>query len=256
MASHEIPARAYLIRLYFADVGGRLECVRFEMGADLDAVSGPDPEVVTAVALRGVPLRALVDKALFEETKSLRSWARDVGLSDRQSRELGTLVAAAEASLGRAPGRPPLYTEGHFLQVAVEYTEAWKVGGHPRRAVADRWQVSFSTAAKWVARARQLGFLPPTERGRPRGGQPPEEHAAPMPSPQARPGRRMQEIEGIESRERLQLEVLRRHEAWLAEYTGIGQTGKEGRRKPARSRLSGRARSGRVGPPLPLNATR
>jgi transposase len=219
------------------------------MGADLNAVSGPDPEVLTAVALRGVPLRALVDKALFEETKSLRSWARDGGLSERQRRELGMLVAAAESSLGRAPGRPPLYSEAHFLDVAVEYTEAWKAGGHPRQAVADRWRVSPATAAKWVARARQMGLLPPTERGRPRGGEPPEEHAAPRPGPQARSGSRLQEIKAIEARERLQVDVLRRHEAWLAEFTGIGQSGKETSPRSARSRPSGRARKRRAGLP-------
>ena len=46
------------------------------------------------------------------------------------------------------------------------YTEAYARGGYPTRAVVDKWSVSKSTAAEWVARARELGFLGQTEQGR------------------------------------------------------------------------------------------
>jgi hypothetical protein len=252
--SLQIPARAYQVTLYFADIGGRLECVRFEMGADLDAVNGPDPNPVTATTLRAVPLRELIDTAVFEQTKALGRWAREVGPTDRVRNDLLQQVATAEASLGqaprRAPGRPPEYSELHFLRVANAYTKACMSGGRrPRKAVADLWHVSPSTAAKWVARARRMGLLPATERGRPRGGEPPDENAASGPTPQTRRNSKLREIEVIEEREAFQLDVLRRHEAWLAEFTGLGQTGKEGRRKSVTSRSSARARKGRAGLP-------
>lgn len=174
-----VPAGTYVVTLDFAEVGGRLECVRFEIGADVDEPNAPVPAPLTASVLRGVPLRELIDQTLFEQTKNLRRWAREAGPTGRDARALRDRVAAAEGSLGRAPGRPPEYSDDHFKLVADAYTRAWKINRPPRQAVATQWQVSPSTAAKWVARARKMGFLPPTKRGRPRGGQPPVERTRP-----------------------------------------------------------------------------
>lgn len=215
-----VPAGTYVVTLDFAEVGGRLECVRFEIGADVDEPNAPDPAPLTASVLRGVPLGELIDQTLFEHTKRLRRWAREAGPTGREARHLRDRVAAAEGSLGRAPGRPPEYSDDHFKLVADAYTRAWKINRPPRQAVATQWQVSPSTAAKWVARARKMGFLPPTKRGRPRGGQPPVERTKAKPSPQARRSRKLEEIDRIEASEAMQLEVLQRHEAWLAELVG------------------------------------
>jgi len=182
-APSQVPSGPYLVTLDFAEVGGRLECVRFEIGADMDEPNSPDPVPVTASALRGIPLGELIDQALFERTKTLRRWAKEAGPAGGRSRRLRDRVASAEASLGRAPGRPPEYSEDHFKQVADAYTRAWKIGGHPTESVATQWHVSPSAAAKWVARAREMGFLPPTERGRARGGQPRGERARVKPAP-------------------------------------------------------------------------
>ena len=64
-----VPAGSYVVTLDFAEVGGRLECVRFEIGADVDEANGPDPAPLTASVLRGVPLRELIDQTLFEQTR-------------------------------------------------------------------------------------------------------------------------------------------------------------------------------------------
>ncbi len=223
-SASQTPAGTYLITLDFAEVDGRLECVRFAIGTDVEDPDAPDPAPLTASALRAVPLRELIDDTLFQQTKSLRRWARAAGPSGGEASDLRDRVAAAEASLGRAPGRPPEYTEDHFKLVADAYTRAWKINLPPRAAVATRWQVSRSTAAKWVARARQMGFLPPTERGRPRGGQPTAEATKANPTPRARPSRRLEEIDRIEAREEMQLEVLERHEKWLAELVGLARS--------------------------------
>lgn len=56
-------------------------------------------------------------------------------------------------------------TDNHLIAVANVYTDADDAGGAPTRAVADRFDVPHSTAAKWVGRARKQGLLPAAEGG-------------------------------------------------------------------------------------------
>src|SRR5205807_6350051 len=114
----KVPPGSYLLTLDFAEVGGRLECVRFEMRSIRDQSDRRDPEPVTTTVLRGVSLRRIIDQALFEETRALRRWASEAGPVSPRGRRLRARAAAAEASLGRGPGRPPLYSEDHFKAVA------------------------------------------------------------------------------------------------------------------------------------------
>jgi hypothetical protein len=72
------------------------------------------------------------------------------------------LIPPLEASLGR-PGRPRQYGPDHFAEVAQVYSEADTAGLPPTRTVAERFNVSRSAAAKWVARARRAGLLPKTK---------------------------------------------------------------------------------------------
>ena len=53
----------------------------------------------------------------------------------------------------------------HYEQVAEIYDEAVEVGDPPTSALAEAFGVPYSTAARWIRRARALGLLPP-----PRGG--------------------------------------------------------------------------------------
>lgn len=71
---------------------------------------------------------------------------------------------------GRArTGRPPL-PRSHYQEVALLYEKAYRQGSTaPTKYVADQMNVSHSTAANWVAKARKLGLLAPTTRGRPGG---------------------------------------------------------------------------------------
>lgn len=78
-------------------------------------------------------------------------------------------------------GRHMLYGDDHFLDVAETYIAAFSSPGlwpqidrtaelgptarAPVQFVADYYDIPKSTAAKWVARARDLGFLVPTRRG-------------------------------------------------------------------------------------------
>jgi len=163
-----VSSRSYLLTLDFADVDGRLECVRVELGWPADEPRQGAPVPVTMSALRSVPLGRIIDEALRQHTRRLRDWAKV--LEPGQQAELLPLVAAAAASLPRAPGRPPSYNSEHFVKVADAYTKARRAGESPTKAVASRFHVSYPTAANWVARARAMGFLPPTSPGRAVGG--------------------------------------------------------------------------------------
>jgi transposase len=53
--------------------------------------------------------------------------------------------------------------------VAEVYRDAWARGEPPTRGVADHFTISKSAAAKQVAKAREMGLLPPTSRGKSSG---------------------------------------------------------------------------------------
>jgi hypothetical protein len=65
---------------------------------------------------------------------------------------------AARNRGSRRRGVPPL------PEVAAVYSDAVERRHHPTEAVAARWKVAHSTAAKWVMRARREGHLPATRR--------------------------------------------------------------------------------------------
>lgn len=56
--------------------------------------------------------------------------------------------------------------DAHYAEVARIYRDAAASGQPPRMAVASRFTITPSAAAKQISRARERGFLPPTSRGR------------------------------------------------------------------------------------------
>jgi len=56
-------------------------------------------------------------------------------------------------------------TRAHLEDVAAVYREALENGAGPTRAVANHFDVSHSTAAKWVGKARRHGALRSTTKG-------------------------------------------------------------------------------------------
>ena len=100
-------------------------------------------------------------------------------LADPTSRVADGLAAVypegKPASSIRADGRRMLrhwqgrrrYPPEHFAEVARVYQSSVE-GGRPTLSVAETFGVEKSTAAKWVARARNLGYLEPTTKGRAR----------------------------------------------------------------------------------------
>ena len=86
---------------------------------------------------------------------------------------VGRLVAqrrAEQAALsehrGQWEGQRPRKGREFYEEVAAVYREAYATGA-PTKAVKDHYQVNHSTAAKYVARARnQYGLLPRTPQGK------------------------------------------------------------------------------------------
>jgi hypothetical protein len=59
-------------------------------------------------------------------------------------------------------GRPLYWTRERLVEIAEVYLKARSAGMHPTTAVASRFTLSASTAAKVVKLARANGLLPPT----------------------------------------------------------------------------------------------
>lgn len=74
----------------------------------------------------------------------------------------------------------------HYEQVAEVYDEALEAGDPPTQAVAEAFDVPYTTAARWIRRCRQLGVLPPPTPGLPRGNHSPT--APPPIETSGRPG--------------------------------------------------------------------
>lgn len=127
---------------------------------DLDAVTA-----VTATALR-LPLQAIIS----EEAQHAQVVA-DFARRNRHRLKARTVRSADAArrawEQGPRIGRPPMYGAEHWERVAGVYLEAARAPGRatPTSAVRDTFAVGKSTAAKWVAKCRGLGLIPPTTRG-------------------------------------------------------------------------------------------
>jgi len=110
-------------------------------------------------SLRWFPLAPMLDRARSEDPERA-SLAQRMPLDYVRHQRCASGVETAR-STGR--GRPRLYDDAYYEQVAAIYTAALS---RPNLAVAAWASVSPSAAAKQVARARELGFRPATTKGR------------------------------------------------------------------------------------------
>lgn len=163
----------WLVQLRFRFIDGRPECVGIEITSSVEHDESlnrmfPDlvPTRLTATGVREVPFGELVARERQRTAESLREGAADP-LNFPQESELMQRFAAewAEGSKGR--GRPREYGPDHWAEVANEYRRALAESDAPTKAVAQRWNVTKSAAAKWVARTRSMGLLPPARKGYP-----------------------------------------------------------------------------------------
>jgi hypothetical protein len=174
------PGRGPLrIEVHLQPIDGRMECVGLligvlethpEEGGPLDILPYGEPRRLKAEVLRQIRLPDLIESAMAMHEPSLRDLAADdpagyIAGYEGIPVEAAELVEAIEQRskpTGRK-GHPP----EHWIKVASVYRQAHSHHRPPTQAVADEFGVSKSTAAKYVARARDLELLPPTTRGRP-----------------------------------------------------------------------------------------
>jgi hypothetical protein len=174
-------AGPYLVRVTLDNVDDRLEIVGVEIwGRDADEVGwsnrAPAGELtpVTSTAIR-LPLDHIATEALHSSRVSPEDDEWNYAGKGEQNDPMAEFYRRTNEKLrklkgARQTGRPTQYDESHFAAVAQVYSQALATHQNPTGAVAERFSVSKSAAAKWVARCRAMGLLPPTTRGRSAGG--------------------------------------------------------------------------------------
>lgn len=132
-----------------------------------------EPHSLKAEILRKLHLSELVERAIADYRESLEK-AVEVDPSEwgpyaeifedlkEWAQEMLPAIEQRSKGTGRK-GHPP----ERWVKVAAVYREAHAQRQPPTLAVANEFNVSKSTAAKYVAKARHLGLLPPTTRGKP-----------------------------------------------------------------------------------------
>jgi hypothetical protein len=148
------------IELEFAEVDGRFVCARVVIGVDFENAEEPDPVPITTGVLRAIPLSTLIENAVQKSIDLFEMVDRQNWNTAPTARK--RLPAARRATeRPKRTGRPTLYDRKHYKRVAAIYDAAVRAGSRaPTKAVAENYRVSKSAAAKWVARARQMGLIP------------------------------------------------------------------------------------------------
>jgi hypothetical protein len=174
------PYNGGMVGLHFTEIAGRAELVGVEVwsggppagvpGANRPGAGG----ALSAVALRGLPIGRFASEARRQQARmaGLMRELYDPGQHPSiDPAQLDQAIRAFAARRGRG-GLPPVYGPEHYARVSAVYTAAWRGGSHPTKAVAAWGVVESSTAAKWVARARSLGLLAATTKGKAVAGLP------------------------------------------------------------------------------------
>jgi hypothetical protein len=151
------------------EVEGRLECVGVRITPDR---GGATRRVITTSLMREISWSALIEKKKEVNLRRAHKWAetKKIGISEipvdpELIAEARKMVPAWESSLlGSRRGRPRELNPDDFARVAQVYTDAYRAGLPPTKAVAEKFNLSRSGAAKRVARARRDGLLPKTRQ--------------------------------------------------------------------------------------------
>lgn len=121
---------------------------------------------ITAATLKSIPVRRLAAAAIAAGAFS----PADDQLPPEEPEALDwSRWSEPEKPKRKRAGRPPVYGPEHYAEVADEARAARAAGKSARRAIAERWSMSETTADKWMREARRLGLLEPYRRS-PSGG--------------------------------------------------------------------------------------
>lgn len=149
-------------------------------GFDVRLRDGADVHPMTASRLRELRLHELVQagrRLKYERVGGDMVETYDALRAEGREHELDVSPGLVENLRRQAddwvePERGQRLDDEHYRTVAVVYSSALAAGRNPLRAVIEEapWSPTTKpTASRWVARARELGYLPPTDRGRARG---------------------------------------------------------------------------------------
>lgn len=147
--------RAWTYTFSWREANGRIECSELNLLAPSDTAVG-------AEVLRRFPIGRLIAERRRNQSDLLRMAAED--WAGHREDALHTAKMWEESHAGRSG--PKGYGAEHFAEVASIYRREAMVSNRPTAAVAERFVVSKSAAAKWVARARTMGLLPSARKGK------------------------------------------------------------------------------------------
>ncbi len=170
----------WCIRANWVMIGSRPECVGLIIwhGAVQDPqdilkyrpLHPSGPQSISSVDFRALPLATVLDKLRAKAIKVRRQQRAHLAeylSKGRLGGDLDELAPPSPLERSSRMGRKPKYDLRHFAEVAEVYLDAWEQGGQsPTQAVARHFGVPRSTAAKWVARARQDELLSEAGHGR------------------------------------------------------------------------------------------
>jgi transposase len=137
----------WVLDLHFDLVRGRYECVELRIKQ-----KSVEREPITTSLIRALPVASAIDRAREGLAAKRRHKER------RRRRQ--------EPARQPRTGRPREIDEEHLRAVAQVYRDAFRTSRKPTKIVAETFDRSPATAARWVTRARREGFLPPTTQGK------------------------------------------------------------------------------------------
>jgi hypothetical protein len=84
-------------------------------------------------------------------------WLTRVPVAALPGLAVQTLAGGERSGPSEQHGRP--WVDAHYEDVAHTWLEAQRSGRSPADDIRRRWRVSRGTAAEWISRARDLGYL-------------------------------------------------------------------------------------------------
>ena len=121
-----------------------------------------DGGVITATAVRGLPLGEMLDEA----RSAVVSHARLIGRAAEMARDLEAAAGALSGFVASGPQRGRGLSTAVLEEVAAVYRRARIEGRSVQQAVADHFVVAPDTASKRIMAARKAGLIEPARNAR------------------------------------------------------------------------------------------
>ena len=136
--------------------------------ADMVALKADVTRLLTEMTAEavGVYHRHQMEDRLLEEGADFGDDHVRRRIAEATAEGQGLAASAFRAGITQ-PRRRRLVTPQHLTEVAEIYREAYELGLPPTKTLAERFQISHSTAARWVGRARATGALGPAAGTKP-----------------------------------------------------------------------------------------